>query len=50
VVHELAHLLVPGHSPRFWGVVADILPDHQVRRRWLNRYGTPFLLWKPDLS
>ena len=26
VVHELAHLLAPGHNPRFWGVVAAILP------------------------
>lgn len=47
VVHELAHLLAPGHNPRFWGVVAAILPDYQARRQWLNRYGTPFLLWQP---
>lgn len=47
VVHELAHLLAPGHNRRFWGVVAAILPDHKARRRWLNRYGTPFLLWQP---
>ena len=47
VVHELAHLLAPGHNPRFWGVVAAILPDYQARRRWLNRYGSPFLLWQP---
>ena len=47
VVHELAHLLAPGHNPRFWGVVATILPDYQARRRWLNQYGSPFLLWQP---
>jgi predicted metal-dependent hydrolase len=47
VVHELAHLKAPGHNPRFWGVVAAILPDWQARRRWLNRFGTPFLLWQP---
>jgi predicted metal-dependent hydrolase len=47
VVHELAHLLAPGHNPRFWGVVAAVLPDYQARRRWLNRYGSPFLLWQP---
>lgn len=46
VVHELAHLLVPGHNPRFWGVVAGLLPDYQARRRWLNKYGSPFLLWE----
>lgn len=46
VVHELAHLKVPGHNPRFWGVVAQVLPDYARRRQWLNRAGTPFLLWR----
>ena len=47
VVHELAHLRAPGHNPRFWGVVAAILPDYQARRHWLNQYGSPVLLWEP---
>ncbi|MFZ5447168.1 MAG: M48 family metallopeptidase [Thermodesulfobacteriota bacterium] len=46
VVHELAHLEVPGHNPRFWGVVAKVLPDYAHRRHWLNRAGAPFLLWR----
>lgn len=46
VVHELAHLKVPGHNPRFWSVVAGVLPDWARRRRWLNRAGAPFLLWE----
>jgi predicted metal-dependent hydrolase len=50
VVHELAHLLVPGHNPRFWGQVAKILPDYAARRRWLNREGSPFLLWRPGIT
>ncbi|MGA9755585.1 MAG: SprT family zinc-dependent metalloprotease [Desulfobaccales bacterium] len=47
IVHELAHLKVPGHNPRFWGQVAKVLPDYAARRRWLNRTGAPFLLWRP---
>jgi predicted metal-dependent hydrolase len=47
VVHELAHLKVAGHNPRFWGQVAKVLPDYAARRRWLNRAGAPFLLWRP---
>ena len=47
VVHELAHLKVAGHNPRFWGQVAKVLPDYAARRRWLNREGAPFLLWQP---
>jgi predicted metal-dependent hydrolase len=50
VVHELAHLLAPGHNPRFWSVVAAVLPDWQERRHWLNQYGSPFLLWQPEIS
>ena len=46
VVHELAHLIVPGHPPRFWEAVGKYLPDFAARRRWLRLYGTPFLTWK----
>jgi predicted metal-dependent hydrolase len=46
VVHELAHLIVPGHPPRFWQEVGKYLPDYAQRRRWLKLYGSPFLTWK----
>jgi predicted metal-dependent hydrolase len=36
VVHELAHLRVFGHGPRFWAVVASRRPDHAAWRRWLR--------------
>jgi predicted metal-dependent hydrolase len=47
VVHELAHLKVPGHPREFWHQVAKVLPDWALRRRWLNREGAPFLVWEP---
>jgi len=46
VVHELAHLEVPGHPPRFWARVTDILPDWPMRRRRLNGEWAPFLGWR----
>jgi len=46
VVHELAHLKEPGHTPRFWAQVGRVMFDYAARRRWLNRYGAPFLLWR----
>lgn len=46
VVHELTHLREPGHSSRFWQGVERVLPDYRERRGWLNRYGSPFLLWR----
>jgi hypothetical protein len=36
VVHELAHLRVFGHGPRFWSVVASRRPDHRLWQRWLR--------------
>ena len=40
VIHELAHLRVFGHGPRFWAVVASCRPDHAVWRRWLRDHST----------
>jgi predicted metal-dependent hydrolase len=40
VIHELAHLRVFGHGPRFWDVVASRRPDHKAWRRWLRDHAT----------
>lgn len=40
VVHELAHLRVFGHGPRFWALVASRRPDHRVWRRWLHDHAS----------
>ena len=39
VVHELCHLLVPNHSPRFWAEVERVLPDYRERRAALRQFG-----------
>ena len=36
VVHELAHLREMNHSPRFWAVVAQVMPDYKARQRKLK--------------
>jgi predicted metal-dependent hydrolase len=38
VVHELAHLRVPGHSRAFWAVVRRTVPDPEPARRWLREH------------
>ena len=40
VVHELSHLKVKDHSPKFWDVVARALPDVKRRRKLLRETGT----------
>ena len=44
VVHELAHLAVMDHSPRFWKQVECALPDYRTRRHRLNDIGAHFWL------
>jgi len=40
VIHELAHLRIFGHGPRFWALVASRRPDHRTWRRWLHDHAT----------
>jgi hypothetical protein len=46
VVHELAHLEIPGHPPAFWRRLGEVLPDWAARRRRLNRDAAPMLGWR----
>jgi hypothetical protein len=36
VVHELAHLKEMNHSPRFWAIVQNVLPDYKERQKRLR--------------
>ena len=44
VAHELAHLRVMDHSPRFWSVVHSVVPNHAQLRRQLREQPAP--LWE----
>lgn len=37
VIHELAHMRQPNHSPAFWNVVAQYAPNYQIQRQWLRK-------------
>lgn len=36
IVHELAHMIEMNHSPRFWKVVKDVMPNYKEMERWLK--------------
>jgi len=38
VVHELAHIREHNHGPRFWALVAAVLPDYKERQRRLKAF------------
>jgi len=40
IVHELAHLMEPSHSPQFWNIVAVHVPSWEKAKSWLKRYGS----------
>ncbi len=44
VVHELAHLREPHHTPDFWRAVERAMPDWELRRRWLAEHGPEFMV------
>jgi predicted metal-dependent hydrolase len=41
VVHELSHLRVMDHSPRFWDTVRAVVPDYAALRSQLKDEGAP---------
>ena len=43
VVHELCHRKEMNHSARFWAKVGRVLPDYEIRRKWLRENGTALI-------
>lgn len=39
IAHELAHLLEPNHTPRFWNIVRTQVPTVDRARGWLREHG-----------
>jgi hypothetical protein len=44
VWHEVCHLRVMDHSPRFWSMLASYCPRYKEQQRWLRRYGSTLVL------
>jgi predicted metal-dependent hydrolase len=44
VWHEVCHLEVMDHSPRFWALLAGRCPDYRAHAGWLRRHGATLVL------
>ncbi len=44
VWHEVCHLQVMDHSPRFWALLERWCPDYRQQSRWLRRHGQTLVL------
>jgi hypothetical protein len=44
VWHEVCHLEILDHSPRFWALVERHWPDYREDRTWLSRNGATLVL------
>ena len=47
VIHELCHLRVQGHPPRFWRLVERARPTYAAERAWLRDHGWELLAHEP---
>lgn len=45
ILHELAHRIEMNHSPRFWKLVYDAMPEYDRADAWLKEYGGA-LAWR----
>ena len=44
IEHEVCHLEVMDHSPRFWALLESRVPDWRAHAAWLRRYGSTLTL------
>ncbi|MGB0095053.1 MAG: SprT family zinc-dependent metalloprotease [Solirubrobacteraceae bacterium] len=44
VWHEVCHLKVMNHSPRFWSLLHERCPEYREHARWLRRHGATLVL------
>jgi hypothetical protein len=44
VWHEVCHLEIMDHSPRFWALLAARCPDYREQTKWLRRNGGTLVL------
>ncbi len=36
VIHELCHLKIPDHSPKYWNLLYQMMPEYESHKEWLS--------------
>ena len=36
IIHELCHLKIPDHSPKYWNLLYKMMPDYEIHKEWLS--------------
>jgi predicted metal-dependent hydrolase len=44
VWHEVCHIEVMDHSPRFWALLGERCPEYRDHARWLRRHGATLVI------
>ena len=44
VWHEVCHLQIMDHSPRYWALLERYCPDYRVHKEWLRHHGQTLVL------
>lgn len=39
IIHELSHLIEMNHSPKFWNIVHQVMPNYKEKELWLDKNG-----------
>jgi len=36
IIHELCHLKIPDHSPKYWNLLYKMMPNYETHKEWLS--------------
>ena len=36
IIHELCHLKIPDHSPKYWNLLYKMMPEYETHKEWLS--------------
>ena len=36
IMHELCHLKIPDHSPKYWNLLYKMMPEYETHKEWLS--------------